>query len=340
MHLEPALDVHLVFGAHPRPRRQLIATLAQREPDQVLPCHDDMGDDEITERATDFVAHRIGTSTAADAVVIECPDHSHPVHLGAGIAEGIRCALDLDASITSHTVLTEATFHLDLHGEDSAIVRSVIAQIEHAAHIHLVGTAPGEPARSAASAPPDLTLALLECLAPAAYLTHRHGTRIGRRARRSRHLASGPGWATILGGEFDVPEIVSTGRPDVSCFRYEQLRPFHPGRLQHVLDDVFDSRAYGWVVRSAGFCRLATRPESTAHWDQAGRSLSFEHLARDTEHDELLAIGQDLAFIGVDLDRRRLSAALDSCALDDSELIAGPSRWQQYADPFPEWLCP
>jgi hypothetical protein len=46
---------------------------------------------------------------------------------------------------------------------------------------------------------------------------------------------------------------------------------------------------------------------------------------------------QELALLGVDLDRAALEACLDACLLTDAEMAAGPEAWAAYADPFPAW---
>ena len=144
------------------------------------------------------------------------------------------------------------------------------------------------------------------------------------------------GWIAILNREFDP--YMTDHR--VSAFRYQHERPLHPGRLQAVLDQRVEPGEFGLVVRSAGFCRLATRPRTVASWDHVGRVISFEPIGGDavSPGSELLAIGQDLACIGVDLDRDALTAALDDAALTDAEFAAGPDTWLQLPDPFPEWL--
>lgn len=125
----------------------------------------------------------------------------------------------------------------------------------------------------------------------------------------------------------------------VSAFRYEQVRPLHPGRLMAVLDRIGQGE-FGVVVRSAGFCRLATRPQITAQWEHTGQMFTLTPLSDDTrlaDDDELLSVGQDLAFIGLHLAEDRLAAALDDAALTDAELAAGPTVWARFADPFPAW---
>lgn len=94
------------------------------------------------------------------------------------------------------------------------------------------------------------------------------------------------------------------------------------------------------LVRSAGFCRLATRPHVTAQWEHAGRMFALNPLTGDdrlADDDELLAVGQDLALIGLRVEPNRLAAALDDAALTDAELAAGPTAWAGFADPFPVW---
>lgn len=144
------------------------------------------------------------------------------------------------------------------------------------------------------------------------------------------------GWVQVLNGEH-APQRTD---PRVTALRYENIRPLHPERLMAFLDEQVEPHALGIVVRSAGFCRLATRPHVVAQWDHVGRVIGLEPLGRDdalTDDDELLAIGQDLAIIGLDLDVDGLRAALDAVALDDDELAAGPPAWRSFADPFPAW---
>ncbi|MBH0083705.1 GTP-binding protein [Salinibacterium sp. SWN167] len=78
-----------------------------------------------------------------------------------------------------------------------------------------------------------------------------------------------------------------------------------------------------------------------AQWEHVGKVISLNPIATDAidgDDDELLACGQELAFIGLDLDHDALIAALDEAALTDEEFAAGPSRWATFVDPFPEWI--
>lgn len=145
-----------------------------------------------------------------------------------------------------------------------------------------------------------------------------------------------PGWLSLINGSFN-PQFAN---PRVEALRYEQPRPFHPGRLHQVLDQAIEQGEFGLLLRSAGFSRLATRPHITAHWEQAGAYFSVSPVAFDHQlsvEDEMLAIGQDLSIIGVDLDAPALISALDAAVLTDDELTAGPAAWGTFPDPFPQW---
>lgn len=150
------------------------------------------------------------------------------------------------------------------------------------------------------------------------------------------------GWICVLNGDAD-PHMTDRR---VTSFRTEHLRPLHPGRLQAFLDRVEAGR-YGHVVRSAGFCRFATRPQHGLYWDHVGRTIEFREADADADLDldldladtiggaDLPHPGQALAFIGIDLDAASLRQALDDVALSDDEFLAGPVAWAAYPDPFP-----
>lgn len=143
-----------------------------------------------------------------------------------------------------------------------------------------------------------------------------------------------PGWIGLLNDDDYEPHLTD---PRVAAFRYENVRPLHPVRLRRLLDRL-ETDAFGTVVRSAGFCRFASRPHVVAHWDHVGRMITFDPLSHDDalgDDQELLALGQDLAIIGLDLDTGGLTAALDDAALTDDELATGPTLWARLADPFP-----
>ncbi|MDO5052659.1 MAG: GTP-binding protein [Pseudoclavibacter sp.] len=209
------------------------------------------------------------------------------------------------------------------------------SQIEFASTLLLVGW------QGLPTAELTLVMAVLSHLAPSAAL--RLGGAEGAGEPPAAHYGPGqdrPGWVRLLNGEF---EPVMTD-PRVRAFRYERMRPAHPQRLLELLDERVEPGEFGSLLRSAGFCRLATRPGVTAQWEQVGSMLSLEPLVTDRAVErevlagaEPLALGQDIAFIGVDLDEEALMEALDAALLDDREMADGPRVWREYADPFPSW---
>jgi G3E family GTPase len=87
------------------------------------------------------------------------------------------------------------------------------------------------------------------------------------------------------------------------------------------------------VLRSKGFCWVATRPDVLAVWSQAGPNLALE----PGEWLGDAAGAQELVFIGVGLDPAEVAARLDGALLTQAELAAGPQAWRTLSDPLPAW---
>ncbi|MDY7103240.1 MAG: GTP-binding protein [Actinomycetota bacterium] len=168
---------------------------------------------------------------------------------------------------------------------------------------------------------------------------------------------STPGWAAALN------EVASGERPPeteeygIESFVYRSQWPFHPERLH----DTLTNDDWSGVLRSKGFFWVATRPDIQAIWHQAGPSVTFEPAARwlaatpradwDVEPDELTDIEArwdplvgdrvvELVFIGIELDRDAITAALDEAVLTADEIAAGPDAWATFRDPLPPWEIP
>jgi G3E family GTPase len=137
------------------------------------------------------------------------------------------------------------------------------------------------------------------------------------------------GWVRALNDEHDP--FMRDNR--VTTVRYDQVRPFHPARLQSSLDRLDDGAA-GRLIRSAGFCRIASRPGILARWEHVGSAMWIEPLGTD---DGRMGWGQEIAFTGLDMSEPRLRHILDLAALTDDELAAGPEAWTRFADPLPPW---
>ncbi|KPC59242.1 cobalamin biosynthesis protein [Streptomyces chattanoogensis] len=132
-----------------------------------------------------------------------------------------------------------------------------------------------------------------------------------------------PGWVAELNGDH-VPETEEYG---ISSVVFRAQRPFHPERLWRFVAEELDSGAYGDVLRSKGFFRLATRPAVTGLWSQAGVVARFEPAGVRSGEQQ----AQELVFIGTALRKEALAERLTACLLRDGETAAGLD------DPFPSW---
>ncbi|MFF7230823.1 GTP-binding protein [Streptomyces sioyaensis] len=131
-----------------------------------------------------------------------------------------------------------------------------------------------------------------------------------------------PGWVREINGDH-VPETEEYG---ISSTVFRADAPFHPGRLWTFVTEGLDSGAYGQVLRSKGFFWLASRPNATGLWSQAGAVARFEPSGARGAGDSQ---GQELVFIGTGLRAEPLQAALADCLLADGEQLSD--------DPFPAW---
>ncbi|AQT80588.1 cobalamin biosynthesis protein CobW [Mycolicibacterium litorale] len=137
--------------------------------------------------------------------------------------------------------------------------------------------------------------------------------------------AQAPGWdEEIANGH--TPETEEYG---IGSLTFRAQRPFHPQRLAAALDQVRG------LLRSKGFCWIATRPTIAAIWSQAGPNLVIEPAQLWSGTD--IEPGQEIVFIGVRLEKSRVRTLLASALLSDTEMAAGPAEWVTYPDPLPAW---
>jgi len=157
------------------------------------------------------------------------------------------------------------------------------------------------------------------------------------------------GWLDSLGGH--TPETEEYG---ISSFVYRARRPFHPERLQQLLNSTWDG-----VIRAKGMFWLATRMEIAGYISQAGvlrdtRAFGFfwsavsesEWPQDEQSRAEILhhidgPYGDrrtELVIIGRDMDKAALTAKFDAALLTEAEFKKGPNAWMQLPDPFPQWL--
>lgn len=166
--------------------------------------------------------------------------------------------------------------------------------------------------------------------------------------------AQAPGWMAVLRGH-EQPETAEYG---ITSFVYRARRPFHPERLW---DFVQDRRIFEGLLRSKGFCWIATRPAWIGLWSQAGKvaelsphgvwwdSVPESEWPDDPESRHGIVCQfegewgdrrQEVVFIGRKLDEGKVRAALDACLLTDAEMSGGPAAWAALPDPLPAWPTP
>ena len=143
-------------------------------------------------------------------------------------------------------------------------------------------------------------------------------------------LGRAQGWMLALNGT----RLQTTD--GVSTVVFRDPRPFHPGRLAHVVTECLRPEVVGTIWRSRGLVRLASRPTRVGSWSTVGATFSLDPTAMMSDDPETPS-GQEIAFVGSTLDTRRLTNCLGAALLDDGELVAGPMEWATYADPFPVW---
>lgn len=157
------------------------------------------------------------------------------------------------------------------------------------------------------------------------------------------------GWLDSLNGH--TPETEEYG---ISSFVYRARRPFHPERLQKLLNSTWEG-----VIRAKGMFWLATRMEIAGYISQAGvlrdtRAMGFfwsavsesewpqdEQSQAEIRHHIDGPYGDrrtELVIIGRDMDKAALIAQFDAALLTEAEFEKGPNAWMQLPDPFPQWL--
>ena len=137
--------------------------------------------------------------------------------------------------------------------------------------------------------------------------------------------AEAPGWDEEI-ADGHTPETEEYG---ISSMTFRADRPFHPNRLARALGQMTR------ILRSKGFCWIASRPGIAAIWSQAGPNLVIEPAQYWSTTD--IAPGQEIVFIGVKLDRERVQELLTGALLTDMELSAGEEAWVRFDDPLPAW---
>lgn len=329
------VDVIAVIGSCPPERRLYAAELAEE-------THRNLVAATQLDRPNS-VQHgvHLAQDTSSDrGVVIEFPSdasveeiawafachrpHSHPTNVICVVdASHLLDDLRRDDYFAKATAAKQA---VTIHTARALIT---VTQIEHASTVVLANWE---------NLPTDklsTVMALVSHLNPTTRLRlRRESAPLEGEHHRQSQLYTQPGWAGLLNGNFS-PHMTDNR---VCGFRYENVRPLHPGRLAALLDERVEHGEFGNVVRSAGYCRFAPQPHITMQWEHVGRMIAFTPLINDnlgTDKAVILSFGQDLAVIGLDIDVAALSTALDGAALSDAEFAAGPMVWETFENPFP-----
>ncbi|WP_431930060.1 GTP-binding protein [Nonomuraea jabiensis] len=146
-----------------------------------------------------------------------------------------------------------------------------------------------------------------------------------------------------------LPADRQTG--EITTVVWHRLRPLHPGRLFDAMDELVTT-----TVRSRGRFWLASRHERMLAWDAVAGVISVADagpwLAALPEaawdlvspiRRVAAALGwnpiigdrvQHLVFTGPDIDRDRICGLLDSCLIDQGDILPGAAAWARYDDPF------
>ena len=153
--------------------------------------------------------------------------------------------------------------------------------------------------------------------------------------------------------ELREPHASAEEEHGVKSFVFEAERPFRPERFADFLDDLPTG-----IVRSKGHFWLAGRDEAALALDIAGQSVRIGYggdwiaALPEEERDEILDENPELretwdekygdrdtrlVVIGVDIDRRGIHDRLEDCVLDDEEMEAD---WTGFEDRFPEFVEP
>lgn len=165
--------------------------------------------------------------------------------------------------------------------------------------------------------------------------------------------SQGAGWIRELNTEHES----ETEEYGISSTVFRSPRPFHPERLWDYLNINFPNN----VLRTKGLFWLAPMPDHALNFSQAGGSLKVENAGtwwasmplqkrlnyldyvdnrKDIEGKWDRYFGDrlnELVFIGQDLDKVQLNEELNSCLLNDDELIRY-AQHEAFNNPFERML--
>ena len=142
-----------------------------------------------------------------------------------------------------------------------------------------------------------------------------------------------------------TPETEEYG---ISSFVYKARRPFDPKKFH----DFFKNPIKG-LVRAKGFFWLCTRMDFAGNFQLAGKLKEYslagkwwsaipkkewpefvEDVVNSEWQEPYGDRRQEIVFIGIDLDKEKITQGLDKCLVDSKEPV---EEFSKHKDPFPLW---
>ena len=257
-------------------------------------------------------------------------------------------AANLLHDFSSHDFLADRGESLG-EGDTRSLVNLLTEQIEFADVIVLNKVTDAGPART------DAARKIIRALNPDAQVIETDHSQVQAEAIFDTGLFdfdaahTHPMWAKELYGfAHHRPETEEYG---ISSFVYRAREPFDPARIHAVLNSDLPG-----VIRAKGHFWIASRPNWVAEFSLAGSMSTVSPMGgwwasvpRDrwpTHTDALAEVAgkwqepwgdrrQEIVFIGADLDRTAITAALDAALVTSADFT--PEAWRDLPDPFPVW---
>ncbi len=158
-----------------------------------------------------------------------------------------------------------------------------------------------------------------------------------------------PGWMAALRGE-ETSESLEYG---ISSFVFRARKPLHPERFMSFLKThgkkFLRAKGLFWVATRPDFIGLFSLAGTLATIDCAGIWFAASPREEWPEDAEELALiekdwdpvygdrGNELVFIGQEMNKEKYLKLLDECLLTEQEDLAGVPLWKTFKDPLPKW---
>ncbi|MFL0577763.1 GTP-binding protein [Dietzia sp. 179-F 9C3 NHS] len=274
---------------------------------------------------------RLARTGEFDAIVIESTGISEPMPVAATFEWEFEDGFRLDSLArldTMVTVVDAATFlgavargdrleELDMaagEGDERTVADLLVDQVEFA-DLVLVSKADLVSDRLAGA-----TEQMIRALNPRARVRRLDHGRIGLDEVVDTGLFDPEAAAASAGyaDELENPHTPETEEYGISSSVFRAGRPFDPARLEAAV------RSTRGLLRSKGYCWLASHPHRAMVWSQAGPNYDL-HPAQPWAHIPQVRPGQELVLIGVGLDHAGVRSALRGALLTDDEMATLPS---------------